>query len=54
LVGANSGSGALARVVVSTIVGAAVYIAMLLVLQSPELDEVRSHLWPAQTATSAE
>jgi putative peptidoglycan lipid II flippase len=55
LVGANSGSGALLRVVVSTIVGAATYVGVLLALGSPELDEVRSHLWPpAQTATLAE
>ena len=54
LVGANSGSGAIARVVVSTIVGAVTYVAMLLVLQSPELDEARSHLRPAPTSIMAD
>ena len=54
-VGANSGSGALLRVVVSTLVGAATYVVVLLALGSPEVKEVRSHLWPpAQTATLAE
>ena len=54
-VGANSGSGALVRVVVSTIVGAATYVGVLLALGSPELKEVRSHLGPpAQTANLAE
>jgi putative peptidoglycan lipid II flippase len=54
MVGENSGSGAVVRVVVSTIVGAATYVGMLLVLQSPELDDVRSRLRPAPTATTAE
>jgi len=53
-VGANSGSGAIVRVVVSTIVGAAAYVGMLAVLQSPELEDVRSRLRPAQTSTAAE
>jgi putative peptidoglycan lipid II flippase len=53
-VGANSGPGAVVRVVVSTIVGAAVYVAMLSVLQSPELQDVRSRLGPAPTAIEAE
>ena len=43
------------RVLVSTIVGAATYVAVLLALGSPELKEVRSHLSPpAQTAILAE
>ena len=53
-VGANSGSGAIVRVVVSTIVGAAAYVGMLAALQSPELEDVRSRLRPAQTSTAAE
>lgn len=53
-VGANSGPGAVVRVVVSTIVGAAVYVAMLSVLQSPELHDIRSRLRPAPTAIEAE
>ncbi len=44
LVGANSGQGSIVRVVVSTIVGVAVYVAMLMALGSPELDDVRSRL----------
>jgi putative peptidoglycan lipid II flippase len=54
LVGSNSGQGAVVRVVVSTIVGAAVYVGMLLALHSPELDDVRSRLRPAHTSTVAE
>ena len=42
------------RVVVSTIVGAAAYVGMLAALQSPELEDVRSRLRPAQTSTTAE
>ncbi len=53
-VGANSGAGAIARVGVSTIVGAVVYVAMLLVLQSPELDDARSRLRPATASTTAD
>jgi putative peptidoglycan lipid II flippase len=54
LVGENSGSGAVVRVVVSTVVGAAVYGGMLLVLRSPEVDDVRSRLRPAPSAAIAE
>ncbi len=54
VVGENAGSGAVVRVVVSTIVGTATYLGMLLVLKSPELDDVRSRLRPAPTAASAE
>jgi putative peptidoglycan lipid II flippase len=53
-VGANSGSGAVLRVVVSTVVGAAVYVGMLLALGSPELEDLRSRMRPAQTATPAD
>ncbi len=53
-VGANSGSGAVVRIVVSTIVGAAVYVGILSVLQSPELDDLRSRLRPAPTAIESE
>jgi hypothetical protein len=53
-VGANSGPGAVVRLVVSTIVGVAVYVAVLSVLQSPELDDLRSRIRPAPTATEAE
>src|SRR6185295_16031088 len=50
LVGENSGSGAVVRVVVSTIVGTVVYVGMLLLLKSPELHDLKSRLRPAQTA----
>ena len=53
-VGSNSGSGAVIRVVVSTVVGTATYVGMLLVLKSPELTDLRSRLRPSQTATTAE
>ena len=53
-VGANSGPGAVVRVVVSTIVGAVAYVGMLAALQSPELEDVRSRLRPAQSSTVAE
>ena len=53
-VGANSGSGAVVRIVVSTIVGAAVYVGILSLLRSPELDDLRSRLRPAPTAIESE
>lgn len=53
-VGANSGPGAVVRLVVATIVGAAVYVGVLTVLQSPELDDLRSRIRPAPTSTEAE
>ena len=42
MVGENAGSGAWVRVGVSTLVGAAVYVAMLTLLQVPELTQLRS------------
>jgi len=54
LVGSNSGPGSVVRVVVSTIIGTAVYVGMLWVLRSPELDDVRSRLRPAHASTVAE
>jgi putative peptidoglycan lipid II flippase len=42
LVGDNSGTGAVVRVVVGSVVGAVVYIGMLLVLGTPELTQLRS------------
>ena len=47
VVGANSGSGALLRVVVGTIVGTATFVAMLVILGSPDLHELRRRLLPA-------
>jgi hypothetical protein len=54
LVGANSGVGAVVRVVVSTIVGTGVYIGMLRVLRSPELDDLYGRLRPVRASTVAE
>jgi putative peptidoglycan lipid II flippase len=54
VIGANSGSGAVVRVVVSTIVGTAAYAAMLIVLGSPELDDVRSRLRPMKIEAQAD
>jgi putative peptidoglycan lipid II flippase len=42
LVGANAGGGAVLRVVVGTVVGAGVYVGMLIVLQVPELTQLRA------------
>jgi hypothetical protein len=41
-VGDNSGPGAVLRVVTGTVVGALVYVGMLLVLGTPELDQLRA------------
>jgi putative peptidoglycan lipid II flippase len=41
-VGDNSGPGAVLRVVAGTVVGAVVYVGMLLVLGTPELDQLRA------------
>jgi hypothetical protein len=54
VVGANSGPGALVRVVVSTIVGTGAYVAMLIVLGSPELDDLRSRLRPMKIEAQAD
>jgi putative peptidoglycan lipid II flippase len=54
VVGGNSGSPAVVRIVVSTVVGAGVYLGMLILLGTPEVDDLRSRLGPAQTATTAE
>jgi putative peptidoglycan lipid II flippase len=54
LVGANSGSGAVVRVVVSTVVGAVVYLGVLLAVRSPEVEDLRSHFRPAPIGTSAD
>jgi putative peptidoglycan lipid II flippase len=42
LVGDNSGTGAVIRVLVGTIVGAVVYVGMLFALRAPELDQLKS------------
>ena len=54
MVGANSGSGAVIRVVVSTIVGVGTYVGVLILLRSPELDDVLSRLRPAEPSSAAE
>jgi putative peptidoglycan lipid II flippase len=41
-VGANSGAGSVVRVVVGTVAGAAVYVAMLVLLKAPEVDQLRT------------
>lgn len=51
-VGANSGSAALVRVVAGTVVGIVVYVVMLVVLGSPELDELRRRFRPQTTTTA--
>jgi putative peptidoglycan lipid II flippase len=42
MVGDNSGPGAVLRVVAGTVIGAMVYVGMLLVLGTPELDQLRT------------
>ena len=46
-VGGNVGADAVVRLVVGTVVGAAVYLGVLVLLQAPELDAVRRRLRPA-------
>jgi putative peptidoglycan lipid II flippase len=53
-IGANSGPGAVVRVVVSTILGTAVYVGMLWVLRSPEIHDLRTRLRPTPALTVAE
>jgi putative peptidoglycan lipid II flippase len=53
-VGANAGSGAILRVAVSIVVGAVSYLAMLMVLRLPELDDVRSRLRPTKSEVTAD
>jgi putative peptidoglycan lipid II flippase len=43
-VGGNAGVDAVARLVVGTIVGSAVYLGVLVLLGAPELDAVRRRL----------
>ena len=45
-VGGNAGADAVIRLVVGTIVGAAVYLGVLVLLRAPELDAVRRRLRP--------
>ncbi|MGB8859862.1 MAG: murein biosynthesis integral membrane protein MurJ [Ilumatobacteraceae bacterium] len=52
LVGGNSGPSAAVRVVVASAIGVAVYIGVLLVLQAPELDELRARLRRSPTPPS--
>ncbi|MDO9174815.1 MAG: polysaccharide biosynthesis C-terminal domain-containing protein, partial [Actinomycetota bacterium] len=47
LVGGNSGAEALLRVGVGGIVGVAVFVGVLVVLQAPEIDELRERFRPA-------
>ncbi|MEA3185650.1 MAG: putative peptidoglycan lipid flippase [Ilumatobacteraceae bacterium] len=54
VVGANSGSGSILRVVISTIVGAAAYVAMLMVLRSPELDDLVARLRPTKSVATGD
>jgi hypothetical protein len=45
-VGGNTGTDAIARLAVGAVVGAAVYLGVLVLLQAPELDAVRRRLRP--------
>jgi putative peptidoglycan lipid II flippase len=47
-VGDNSGFGALVRVLLASVVGLAVYVAALIVLRAPELDQLRRRFRPEQ------
>ena len=44
LVGGNSGLGALARLAVGGVVGAAVYVAVLAAVRAPELQSLRRRI----------
>ena len=46
VVGSNSGAGALARTLAGTIIGACVYVAVLLALRAPELELLRNRIRP--------
>ncbi|HEY7626126.1 MAG TPA: murein biosynthesis integral membrane protein MurJ [Ilumatobacteraceae bacterium] len=54
VVGSNTGSGAIVRVIAGTIVGAVAYAAVLIAVRSPEIDEVRSRFRPMSAAATAE
>jgi hypothetical protein len=43
-IGGDSGAGALARVVVGSVLGAAVYLGLLVALKVPEVDQLKSRL----------
>ena len=45
-VGGNTGADAVVRLLVGGVVGAAVYLGVLMLLQVPELDAVRRRLRP--------
>jgi putative peptidoglycan lipid II flippase len=46
-VGGNAGVDAVVRLTVGTVVGAAVYLGVLVLLKAPELDAVRRRLRPS-------
>ena len=50
-VGANSGTGSIVRVVAGTVVGAFVFVAMLAVLEAPELTELTARFRRGQPST---
>ena len=53
VVGANSGTGAVLRTLAGTVVGAGVYVGVLLALQAPELDLLRNRVLPRRAPEQA-
>lgn len=54
LVGDNAGAGAVLRTVVAAIVGIGVYVGLLLLMNAPELEELRRKFRPSGRAGSAQ
>ena len=52
-VGSNSGPGAILRTLVGTVIGAGVYVGVLLALGAPELELLRNRFKPRRGATPA-
>ena len=53
-VGGNVGAQAVLRLVVGAVVGVVVYVAALVVLKAPELDELRSQMGPSRRTAAAQ
>ena len=53
-VGGNVGAQAVLRLVVGAVVGVVVYVAALVVLKAPELDELRSQMGPSRRPAAAQ
>ena len=54
LMGDNAGAGAALRVVVGGVVGVGVYLSVLLILQAPEIEELRTRFRPSPPLPSGQ